>query len=87
MTYKLEYAYMVDAIFFVGAFGEKLIGPFHVYVGFNDDYTLNEECNNGPYLVSATANPSPWPNGAEVWCGIQGNYVTIWRDRAVPDIE
>ena len=32
-------------------------------------------------------NKFGWKNGFNAWCGIEGNYVTIWREGAARNIE
>ena len=44
MTFELDNAYQIDAVIMVGEWWHNLVGPFRVFVGFYDDYTLNDEC-------------------------------------------
>ena len=67
-----------------------------MYVGDDSDYTKNELCDGGPYLVFGDPNSyvkvsyefgghtasaqDLWKYGVEVFCNKQGRYTTIVAD-------
>ena len=62
-----------------------------IYIGNDPDYTMNQKCAGGPFMVvgdtnwyttGSTGNNSgnEWNYGLEVWCNLEGQYVTIVSD-------
>ena len=92
ITFKLDRPYLIEAILVLGMQREvtKQLSEFHLYVGYDSDYTKNTPCSGGPFAypltadygtnLSPRANGSDWINGAEVWCNIDGLYVSFVRE-------
>ena len=74
----------MDAVLVVGEYNTHLVGGFEVYIGFNENFELNQKCTGGPYLEDPNGwhTGYNWQNGFEAWCGIAGEHVTLWRDPA-----
>ena len=63
---------------------------FEIYVGNSEDYSWNKACPGGPYqkvddtsssyLYDSDKNHYLWNFGKEVWCNLEGQFVTILAD-------
>ena len=88
LTIKLDYPYLVDALFYAGDPAKItydkmfLAGPFQVFVGWSSDYTQNPSCTvqtTGSWNGGCTRDPFCQPGGEELFCGLVGQYVTLVR--------
>ena len=76
---------MVDAILVLG-YLNRHISEFELYVGYDSDHTNNTPCPGGPFAYPVTndygtlAYGTPWVNGAEAWCALDGMYVSFVRE-------
>ena len=69
---------------------EKNTQNYEVYIGNNEDYKKNNKCAGGPHMVTTDPNnyiaadptvPYPqWKYGKELWCNLEGQYMTIVAD-------
>lgn len=76
-SFKLDKAYVVDALLVIGDKDTRLAGGFEVYIGNDTDWTKNAKCPGGPFL--RCDNPpcdmfdiNTWQTGFEVWCNLPG---------------
>ena len=57
---------------------------FQIYIGNDPDWQNNAECPGGPFMDYGDGSLSEWggvwPYGAEVWCNLTGQFVSIVRD-------
>ena len=64
---------------------------YEVYIGNNADYRKNQKCAGGPHMITTDTNnyveksPTPaaypqWKYGKELWCNLEGQYMTIVAD-------
>ena len=67
---------------------------FHIYIGNNLDYEKNATCAGGPFMIvgdkenwyrkgeysGPKESGDMWNYGAEVWCNLEGQFVTIVFD-------
>ena len=63
---------------------------YEVYIGNNEDYRKNQKCAGGPHMMTTDPNSyveaSParthpmWKYGKELWCNLEGQYMTIVAD-------
>ena len=57
-----------------------------MYIGEGQDWTLNQKCPGGPFMVATDPNSKTfinsvakdvWNGGTEIWCNMQGRYTHI----------
>ena len=88
---KLSTPVLVDAVLIMGTnIDTSHLSEFYIFVGWNSEHCLNTECpgapfayptdgNYGTYVDGYSDRGSDWSNGAEVWCGLTGDYVSFVR--------
>ena len=67
---------MIDTILVIGGYyhsygGIMLVGGFEVYIGLDSDYSNNEKCDGGPFLLCNGCNyhnSKDWHGGFEAKC-------------------
>ena len=87
ITLELDRPYTVDMIQVLGQFldGSKHLSEFDLYVGYDTDYLNNTPCPGGPFAYPVTnrygtrTRGTDWVNGAEVWCELDGMFVSFVR--------
>ena len=92
LTMKLDKPHRVDAVLVIAEnHKDHHLSEFYIYVGYSNNWQENTECQGGPYAHPTDAKfqtytynnwqhtGSHWSNGAEVWCGIEGTYVSFIR--------
>ena len=56
----------------------KYLWNFRIFVGTNSDYNFNSECPGSPFQsTQPTGNDAV---GLEIWCNLDGDFVSIVRD-------
>ena len=64
---------------FTGILHLDLLWNFSIYIGDSTDYQSNELCPGSPFLPDKN-NLSNSDKALEVWCNLEGKYVSIIRD-------
>ena len=88
ITFKLCEPAKVTAVMLMASIYEterkKLFDKFQIYIGNDPDWQNNTECPGGPFMDYGDGSLSEWggvwPYGAEVWCNLTGQFVSIVRD-------
>ena len=60
-----------------------MLESYRIFVGHSDNYKDNTECKGGPYM----SPEEPTTYGAETWCNLAGQYVSIIRDFSMDSYE
>ena len=65
---------------------------FQVHIGDSHDYTKNTACPGGPFLktddsknynADSASWDKVWSYGKEMWCDLEGQYVSLVADLSV----
>ena len=65
ITFKLDKAYQVDAIFVMGLNEIGLmLSEFYLYVGYDADFRNNQPCPDGPYAYPLDDNYDTYEFGS-----------------------